>query len=399
MSAAVSVDSEFARLIPPLSAEERCELERSVLADGCREPLVVWSAGDILLDGHNRYGICRTHDLSFDVRRLDFSDRDSAKRWMIANQLGRRNLTPESIAYLRGKLYREENKGHGGEREASGQSVQLPTTAESLAERFKVDERTIRRDAKFSEQLDELAEDLGPEFRQEVLSRDTKIARKEVAALAALPAEQRRTVVEKLIAGEAESVRDVKKQNLAAELSSKPVPSPSGRFDVIAIDPPWQYEKRAEDATHRGRNPYPDMSIEAIKALPVAERAETNCVLWLWTTNAFMREAYACLETWGFTPKTILTWVKDRMGTGDWLRGKTEHCLMAVRGTPIVLLTNQTTALQAPLREHSRKPDEFFQLVESLCPGVRLEMFAREKRDGWQAWGAEVDNFEGKRAS
>lgn len=184
-----------------------------------------------------------------------------------------------------------------------------------------------------------------------------------------------------------------RKTVLAEELNAKPLPETTGRFNVIVIDPPWQYEKRAADTTHRGRNPYPDMAISAIKALPVGDRAEDDCVLWLWTTNAFMREAYECLDAWGFTAKTILTWVKDRMGTGDWLRGKTEHCLMAVRGKPVVQLTNQTTALEAPLREHSRKPDEFFALVESLCPGTRLEMFAREGRDGWQAWGAEKEKF------
>jgi N6-adenosine-specific RNA methylase IME4 len=184
-----------------------------------------------------------------------------------------------------------------------------------------------------------------------------------------------------------------RKAKLAEELSAKPLPAVSGRFDVIVLDPPWQYEKRAEDVTHRGRNPYPDMSTDAICALPVGERAESDCVMWLWTTNAFMWDAKRCLDAWGFTPKTILTWAKDRMGTGDWLRGKTEHCILAVRGKPIVTLTNQTTLLEAPLREHSRKPDEFYALVEALCPGTKLEMFAREARAGWAAWGAETEKF------
>lgn len=188
------------------------------------------------------------------------------------------------------------------------------------------------------------------------------------------------------------------KVELAAELNARPVPTPEGRFHVIVIDPPWQYGARAEDTTHRGRNPYPDMPLEAIKALPVGERAEDNCVLWLWTTNAFMRAAYECLDAWGFAEKTILTWAKDRMGTGDWLRGQTEHCVMAIRGRPTVLLTNQTTLLNAPLREHSRKPDEFYALVEALCPGTKLEMFAREPRAGWRAWGAEDTKFERKSA-
>lgn len=78
---------------------------------------------------------------------------------------------------------------------------------------------------------------------------------------------------------------------------------------------------------------------------------------------------------------------------GDWLRGKTEHAILAVRGRPLVTLTNQTTAFTAPVREHSRKPDEFYALVEALCPGSKLEMFAREAREGWAAWGAEADKF------
>jgi N6-adenosine-specific RNA methylase IME4 len=88
--------------------------------------------------------------------------------------------------------------------------------------------------------------------------------------------------------------------------------------------------------------------------------------VWLWTTNAFMEEAHQIARSWGFTVKTILTWVKDRMGCGDWLRGQIEHCLLCVRGTPITL-TSQTTALVAPVREHSRKPDAFYTLVETLC--------------------------------
>lgn len=187
--------------------------------------------------------------------------------------------------------------------------------------------------------------------------------------------------------------RQESKAALAEELRAKPPPPVSGHFDVIVIDPPWQYAKRAEDITHRGRNPYPDMSTEAICALPVAARAERDCTLWLWTTNAFMRDAFRCLDAWGFAEKTILTWVKDRMGTGDWLRGKTEHCILATRGKPTVVLTNQTTALLAPLREHSRKPDEFYALVEALCPGTRLDMFAREPRNGWVLWGAETETF------
>jgi N6-adenosine-specific RNA methylase IME4 len=78
---------------------------------------------------------------------------------------------------------------------------------------------------------------------------------------------------------------------------------------------------------------------------------------------------------------------------GDWLRGKTEHAIMAVRGRPVVQLSNETTVIAGAVREHSRKPESFYRLVEKLCPGSKLELFARERRKGWQAWGAETQHF------
>jgi N6-adenosine-specific RNA methylase IME4 len=81
------------------------------------------------------------------------------------------------------------------------------------------------------------------------------------------------------------------------------------------------------------------------------------------------------------------------MGTGDWLRGQTEHCIMAIRGKPTVLLKNETTILAENRREHSRKPEGFYKMVEKLCPGSKLEIFSRGGRKGWQAWGGETDKF------
>ena len=133
------------------------------------------------------------------------------------------------------------------------------------------------------------------------------------------------------------------------------------------------------------------MSIAQIRALDMAAIAHANSILWLWTTNHHMREAFAVLDAWGFQQKQILTWVKNKMGRGDWLRGQTEHALMATRGSPVVTLTNKTTPLHAPVRAHSQKPDGFYALVESLCPASRYcELFARRSRKGWTVWGNEA---------
>jgi N6-adenosine-specific RNA methylase IME4 len=177
----------------------------------------------------------------------------------------------------------------------------------------------------------------------------------------------------------------------AAAIRQEPPPLPGeGPYRVIAADPPWPYELRKEDPSHRATHPYPQMSIAEICALPVGNIAHDDCILWLWTTNHHMREAFGVLDAWGYQHKTILTWVKDRMGTGDWLRGQSEHCLMATRGKPVVELTNQTTVLHGPMRGNSQKPDEFYSFVEKLCPSTRYaELFQRTARAKWDGHGDE----------
>ena len=183
--------------------------------------------------------------------------------------------------------------------------------------------------------------------------------------------------------------KKLKTSEKAEAINAEPPPLPDGQFRVIVADPPWSYDSRGNDPTHRAANPYPSMTIDEIKALPVASHAHDNSVLWLWTTNAHLREAFAVAEAWGFKFKTMLTWGKNKMGLGDWLRGQTEHCLLCVRGKPTIQLTNQTTLLLADAGKHSAKPDTFYTMVEALCPGSRLEMFQRTPKKGWVAHGSE----------
>lgn len=205
--------------------------------------------------------------------------------------------------------------------------------------------------------------------------------------LARMPGPEQRSLVERIVSGEAKSVRQAMVQSVAMKLGRRRRGQlDGGPYDVVVIDPPWPYESQ--------RTEYPTMTMDEIERLPVPAVAAPNCVLWLWTTNAMMRHAYSLLDAWGFTEKTILTWVKTRSTLGSWLLNTTEHVILAVRGQPVVNLTTQTTAFRAPNREHSRKPNEFYALVESLCPGSKLDMFARETRKGWTTWGAERTKFD-----
>jgi N6-adenosine-specific RNA methylase IME4 len=163
-----------------------------------------------------------------------------------------------------------------------------------------------------------------------------------------------------------------------------------GPYRVITCDVPWPYEPDDEDPAHRGAWPFPTMSLDEICALPVSSIMHENSILWFWTTNFHMRHAFKILDAWALhaTP-TMLTWAKDPMSTGHWLRGQTEHCILAVRGKPIVTLVNQTTLLHAPVRGHSVKPVEFYDLVESLCPAPRYaDLFSRYRHNSkWDCHG------------
>ena len=279
-----------------------------------------------------------------------------------------------SVSSGKGRYNREKQQGVRTDL-TSGKNYQKSTSAEKIAQECGVSEKTIRNDAEFVKSLESFAEE-HPDQAEAIFTGKGKSGKDFKTAKAALNDWKKEK-------------KEKEKQQAIASISA--VKEPNGKYYVIVIDPPWQYSKRAEDPTHRGRCGYPTMSIEEISKVEIP--AEEDAILWLWTTNAFMHEAYHILDAWGFTPKTILTWVKDKMGVGDWLRGRSEHCILAVKGKPLINLTNQTTVLNAPMREHSRKPDEFYSMVEQLCPGKKIDMFSREPREGWDQWGCECDKF------
>jgi N6-adenosine-specific RNA methylase IME4 len=286
----------------------------------------------------------------------------------------------------------------------------------SPSERVAI-ERTInaeleRRQGQRADQAQHVALDCDDaNFRQNIAVSDGHRVSKESARLAGFgnreTARQARAVVEaaehapekygRLVEAMDRSgvVGGVYKRLVVAQkaevIAAEPPPLPTGPFRTIVADPPWHYA-RDDDPSHRGSCPYPTLTVPEICAMPVAGLAADDAVLWLWTTNPNMRAAFHVLDAWGFEERTMLTWVKPHFGTGHWLRGQTEHCLLAVRGRPTVTLTNQASVLHAPSpqRQHSRKPDEFYALVESLCPGSKLELFCRHPRPGWASHGDEA---------
>ncbi|RIR80559.1 methyltransferase [Mycobacteroides abscessus] len=166
-------------------------------------------------------------------------------------------------------------------------------------------------------------------------------------------------------------------------------PNPTPRYRTILADPPWDTHQRG---TRGAIQHYPLMSLDRIKAMPVADLAADDAHLWLWVTNATLRDGYDVMTAWGFTPRSPLTWCKPRLGLGNYLRNSTEHLLLGTRGSAPVRFRAQPTWLFAPVQDHSHKPEEVYGVIERLSNGPYLELFARRPRHNWHAWGNQIDS-------
>ncbi|HEV8002074.1 MAG TPA: MT-A70 family methyltransferase [Planctomycetaceae bacterium] len=178
----------------------------------------------------------------------------------------------------------------------------------------------------------------------------------------------------------------------------------SGTYSTILVDPPWRFQNRTGKMApeHRRLRRYRTMTVEEIGALPVAQHARDKSHLYLWCPNALLEDGLSILKAWGFTYKTNLVWLKirkdggpDGRGVGFYFRNVTELLLFGVRGKLRTLAPGrrQVNMIARRKREHSRKPDEQYALIEQCSPGPYLELFARERVAGWTCWGDEVDSY------
>lgn len=178
----------------------------------------------------------------------------------------------------------------------------------------------------------------------------------------------------------------------------------SKRYRTILVDPPWQFQNRTGKVApeHRRLSRYGTMTLAEIKSLPVAKAAAEVSHLYLWVPNALLPEGLAVMEAWGFKYKTNLVWRKirkdggsDGRGVGFYFRNVTELLLFGVRGKNARTLApgrRQVNYLESRKREHSRKPDEQYPIIEACSSGPYLELFARGERGGWASWGNEADD-------
>ena len=159
------------------------------------------------------------------------------------------------------------------------------------------------------------------------------------------------------------------------------------RYPTLMADPPLDVGQTSNKGAIMH---YPLMSLEQIKAMPVADFAADNAHLWLWTYPSALRHSQEIVEAWGFVQKNLFCWVKPRLGLGQYLRNACEIMLFAVRGKAPVLFKGQPNWGFFPVQNHSHKPEEQYAVIERVSPGPYLELFARRRQPGWAAWGNEI---------
>lgn len=168
------------------------------------------------------------------------------------------------------------------------------------------------------------------------------------------------------------------------------------KYKIILADPPWSYDNQNTGGSmiSGASKKYPTMSLEEIKKLNHSElftKFSKDSVLFLWATTPLLPEAFEVMKKWGYQYKTTIYWRKIMsLGMGFWFRGQVEPCLMGIRGQVKAFRCQKPNFIQSKVRKHSQKPDQLYGMIESLGISPKIELFARNKRQGWDTWGNEV---------
>ena len=376
----MEIKEEFKNLIPALSVEEYAQLEANILEEGIREPIITWNG--FIIDGHNRFSIAQRFDLEYKTTSKHFTSEIDVKIWMANNQLGRRNLSD----YVKGELMEEienllKEKGKINISANKGGTTTLPTNGKEGHNTQEIISKKLGWSKGKKSQFDIVKKKAPEEVKEKLRNNELTIH----AAYQEIKKEEKKE----------QRIQLINKQ--IEEIEAGELPQLEGLFDVVSVDPPWNYEGENKNKTsfdsvgRRVANPYPEMSTQEIKQIEIPLMKDS--IVFLWTTHKFLPDALEILKEWNLEYKGTLVWNKEKMGMGAWFRMQCEFCLVGIKGKPYWENTKYRDILNEPRREHSRKPDSFFTMVEEITLGRRLEYFSREKRQGWEVFGNDINKF------
>ena len=371
---------ELEILIPPLTSEEFKQLERNILEEGIRDPLVTWNG--ILVDGHNRYRIAQEHDINYVTVEKEFADMNEVKIWMATNQLGRRNLSD----YVKGELgciIRDllKEKGIEEKSRAGGNKKSLLSTIDKSDIKSKEDRHNTRN-----------------EFAEKIGWSTGKVAMFDIVKAKA-PEE----IKAKLRTGEVsinQAYKEVKKEEVETKrkeiretFEKQDVEVKDKKYRIIYADPPWKYGNAMPEYVTEPQDYYLLMNTEDICAMPIKDITEKDAVLFLWSTSPHLPEALEVAKAWGFTYKTTFIWDKIKHNMGHYNSVRHEILLVCTKGacTPDVKRLFDSVVSEERT-EHSKKPNIFREIIETIYTyGNKIELFARESPEGWDVFGNQTN--------
>jgi ParB family chromosome partitioning protein len=368
------------------------ELKKSIAEIGLLHPIVV-TREMRLVAGLHRLRACQALGWKtipatvVDLRKI------GAELAELDENLARRELTVlgRSEALARRKeihelLHPETRRGViGGRKSGENRSGKKPTSetisfVQQASRMTHLSPRTLQHEVQIAQAI--------PEDVRLLLHGSRLENRKvELLRLARLPHDEQREVVLRVVRGEVKSVKAAESALVEERLRAGREPFPKGRFEVIVVDPPWVISDL--------RTGYPEMTVAEIKNVPVQRLAADNAVVLLWVVPSMIEEGLQVLKSWNMRQVAFIVWQKTSARPGRYVMSRAELCLLGIRGKPLVLKP-RLNVITAAARQHSRKPDEFYDLVADSFGGRKLDMFARESRDGWETWGPERMKFDGE---
>jgi N6-adenosine-specific RNA methylase IME4 len=358
----------LAEIFPLIEGQEFDELVADIKAHGIREP--IWIYDGRIIDGRNRYRAASAAGIECPVRRYTGADPVS---FVISLNLKRRHLNESQRAMVAAKL---ANLQLGDNQHSKGLPIGRGSELLNVGERSVARAKVVREHG-----ADELISAV--ERGQISVSAASDVASKSADEQREIVARGERQILEAAKAIRAERAESRRAERIAkiAEISNVNAPLPQDRkYPIIYADPPWSYEHPPFSESRKIENHYPTLSLEAICSLPIAQLATENALLFIWTPPPILEQCFQVIRDWGFEYRTGFVWTKDKIGMGMYLRQQHEHLLICRRGEIPLPPPNArpSSVIQAPRREHSRKPDEAYALIEQMYPELpKIELFAR----------------------
>ena len=371
---------EVANIFPLMSDKDAIEFKSDIKANGLREP--IWLYEGKIIDGRNRYNACMAVGVE-PVYNTWVGNEVDLVPFVVSLNLHRRHLNESQRAMVGARLA-DMKRGDNQHTKILG------TTQAQASGLLKVSDESIRSAKKVQSQG-------VPELQTAVESGSVAVST--ASEITTLPPEEQTELVAR---GEAEIIKKAKEIRQAKtekrrserlekiiEIADSSLPLEGKKYPLILADPPWSYDYSSTD-NREIENHYPTMPLNEICELPVTDKAMDDCILFLWATSPKLEESLQVINAWGFKYTTNFVWVKDKIGMGYYGRQQHELLLIAKRGAvPVPPPANRpSSVVKANRLEHSQKPDCFYEIIEEMYPTLpKIELFARNGREGWDRWG------------